>query len=398
MAETATAPPVTKFAAELEKAFASATPEGEPPAAPADTPPPKPEPKKEPAKEPKEPPAEAPKTGTPKDLFRKSEKAKDEPPAEPKSDVDTIAPPDFKGDSKAKAGWDALKGKAKEFEGLAKTREDRAKELEAKLAEYEPLKAQLAERDKKLQEYDGIVARARLEDHPEFRREFIDGRERLVNRAKEIITDSDGDPKSIETALSLKGKARVEALSKVAEELNQFQSGRLGRVIDELTDLDERAEAKRAEAKQSYEKLKETERQRESETASKRLESRGREFDDTVRRLRTELEVLQKADGFDGWNARGDKIVKDSKEYVDAHPDADIEAEILSRTVAAYRDDFLKADRQNEEKDKKIAELEKELKAVHSKSPSLAARGNGQSTGDTSRPFMAALKSTIGEE
>lgn len=396
MAETATAPEPSPFAAALDKAFASAPAINEP----GDAPPEKKEAPKEPKQEtPKAPDAGDKKTATPRELFKKPEPEKKvETPPEPKSAVDQIAPPDFKGDKKAENAWTAIKGEATKFEGLAKTHEQRAKELEAKLAEYEPLKTQLAEREAKLKEYDEIVARARIEEHPEFRKEFVDGREKLMTSAKTIVEESGGDPKAIETALNLKGKARVDALEAISENLGKFQSGRLGRVIDELTDLDDRAQVKRDKAKESYKQLQEQDQQRKSEETARRAQTRAAEFDETTRRLSGELEVLKHADGHDEWNARADRIVREAKAFVNEHPNADIEAEILSRAVPAYRDLFIQADARAEAAEKKAAEMEKELKAIHSKSPSLVPRSNGTNSGETPRPFMAALKATVGEE
>lgn len=390
--------PANPFTAAFDKAMETA-PEIPDDKTESGPPPKKEEPKQEPKKEPV---AEPKKEATPRELFKKTEPAKaSETPTEPKSAVDDIAPPDFKGDKKALAGWEALKKEAKTHEAAAKAAETRAKEHEAKLAEYEPLKTQLAERDAKLKEYDEIVARARIEEHPEFRKEFIDGRDKLMTSAKTIVEESGGDPKAIETALNLKGKARVEALEAISENLGKFQSGRLGRVIDELTDLDDRAQAKRDTAKKSYEAMQEQTRQREAQETTKRQQGRAAEFDETTRRLRGELEVLKKVDGHDEWNARADRIVKEAKAFLDEHPDADPEAEILARAVPAYRDLFLGADERAEKAEKKVAEMEKELKAIHSKYPSLnggrTVTSPSGSRDGSKTPFTDAFKDHVGE-
>src|SRR5690606_10689638 len=114
--------------------------------------------------------------------------------------------------------------------------------------------------------------------------------------------------------------------------------------IDELTDLDDRAEQKRAKAKESYEQLQEQSRQKEIETRTEQMIRRKAEFEDTAKRLRDSLEVLQKSDGHDDWNSRADRIVREAQAFCDEHPNADIEAEILARSIPAYRDLFLEAD------------------------------------------------------
>lgn len=398
-AETETSPPAGKnaFTAAFEKAMEGATddlntpPDGEK----ADETPTKKEEQKQ-----EKPPEGEKKSATPRELFKKPEvEKKAETPAETKSVADEIATPDFKNDTKAKSGWEQLKGKLKEYEGLAKTHETKAKELAAKLAEYEPLKTQLAEREAKLKEYDEIVARARIEDHPDFRKEFIDGREKLISRAKEIIEDAGGDAKAVETALNLKGKARVDALEAVSENLGKFQTGMLGQVIRELTDLDARAQEKREKAKDSYKQLQEQDQQRKSEEAARRAQTRAGEFDETTRRLRGELEVLKHADGHDEWNARADRIVREARAFVDEHPSADIEAEILSRAVPAYRDLFIQADERAEKLAVENARMAEELKTIHSKRPSLNGRTAQSGGADKSSrtPFTDTFKEHVGE-
>lgn len=388
MPETAIAEKAqSPFAAALEKSIQGGAAE-----APDATPTPEPKGAKE------TPAAPDKKSDTPRELFKKPDTKPDaaKPDATEADEFDKIAAPNFK-DEKGKQGWEAQKAEGRRWKGEAQTAAAKLKELEAKISEYEPLRTQLAERDAKLKEYDEIVARARIEDHPEFRREFIDGREKVAGRAKSIIEESGGDPKAIEHALNMpRGKARVDALKEAMEGLDSVQSSRLGRAIDDLNDLDERAQEKRDKAKASYAELQEQEKKRDIEAKSQRAQSRGIEFDDTVRRLRGTLEVLNKADGHDKWNERADTIVKDARTFVDEHPNADIEAEILARSIPAYRALFLESDATVTKHEAKIAELEAELKKIHSKSPSLTGRTATSSSGDKpSRPFSAKMDALL---
>ena len=378
--DTLIAPPETApqnpFSAALDKAF-----RGEETAPP-------PEPKAAAVVE--KPKVEAPKTGVPKELFP----AKADKTAAPKSAIDEIAEPG-KLDVKGRAGWDALKKEAKAHESERVKLQGQIDEWKAKGRDPETLEARLAEREAKLAEYDGIVTRARLDDHPDFRREFIDGRAKLIERAQTIIDESGGDKDAVATALNLKGKARVEALRDIAGDLDNFQSGRLGRVIDELTDLDTRGDAKRATAADSYKELQEQERQREVAGRADLVKRKFLEFEDTTRRMRGELEVLNKADGHDAWNAEAEAIVRDAKEYMDANPHADIEKVMHARAMPVYRNLFLAERAESEVKDTKIAEMEAELKAIHGRSPGLASRGAGV-VADNKKPFSSALSEAFG--
>lgn len=366
---TATAEPTeavkpSGFAAALEAAF-------------TDSETTKPEPVKAEAKvteEKTEPVKTEVKTGTPRELFKKADAAKAD---EPKSPIDDIAEPVFK-DAKGKAGWEALKGEAKTWQGKAAQLEKQIADAKAAGRDPETLEARLASHEKKIAEYDTIVSRARLEDHPDFRREFIDGRAKVVTKAQAIVEESGGDKDAIALALNLRGKARADAIRDAAGDLDPFQAARLGRAIDELTDLDERADVKRADSAKAYEEMRDVERKRDSEARANLAKTKFLEFDDTSRSLKAELEVLNRADGHDEWNARAEAILRDAKAAVEANPHTNIRAEIEARALPVYRQLFIEADDKVSAYESKIAELESELKSIHGKSPGLASRAAGQ--------------------
>jgi len=329
-----------------------------------------------------------PKEGTPKDLFKN-------PDAEPKSAFDDIAAPEFK-DEKGRKGWEAQRAEGKKWEQQAQALEKQISEWKAAGRDPEALEKKLAEKESKLTEYSDLVARARIETHPEFKREFIDGREKLVNRAKTLIDAAGGDGAAVAKALNLTGKAREDALTEHAEGLNQLQAGRLGNILDELSSLDERAEEKRSKAQESYAEIQERERLKQIDERANLVKRRSLEFDDTVKQLRGQLEVLNPAEGHDEWNKRAEEIIQGARAYVEQNPTADIEAEIRARSMMAYRGLFIQADKAVEERDAEITKLKAELKAIHGKSPALNGRGSAApSTGDSKRPFSAGLSKTM---
>lgn len=349
-----------------------------------------PPPKKEPSA--KEPPAPEQKKGAPRELFKKPETAPTPTPAEPKSALDDIAAPEFK-DEKSKKGWEALKAAGKDWETKYLALEKQNTERKTAGKDTETLETRIAELDKRLKESDEIVTRARLEDHPQFRAEFIDGRQKLVEDAKKIVADSGLDAKDIETALNLSGKPQADALSELAKEMSAFQSGRLGRVVDAITDLDERAAAKRADAKKAYDTLREQQRQQETQSAADQQKNRMTEFDNVARELSGTLEVLKRAEGHDEWNATAERIIRESRAHVEQHPGSNPRAEILARTGAVYRDLFVQADDAREAAEKERDQLKADLKKIHGKSPSLDGRRTATTpTGEkSSRPFSEKL-------
>lgn len=382
-AETIDPPAQSPFSAALDKVFAPV----------AELPPKKKEPAAEsPKKEEPKPPA--PKSGTPKELFAKPEGKKDEVVA-PKSAIDEIAEP-VKMDAKGKAGWEALKAAAKSSEIKAAELERKIADAKAAGKDTETLEARLASQEAKLTEYDAIVTRARLDDHPEFRREFIEGREKEIDKAAQVLEEISDEKGDIAAALALKGKARSKAIGELGE-MDHMQAVRLDRLLEKIDDLDERAAAKREQAQESYKELQEQTRQKETASRSDLVKRKHLEFEDTSRSLRGELEVLNRAEGYDDWNARGESILKAAQAAVESNPNTNIRAEIEARAMPVYRQMFIEANAKVSEHEAKIAELEKELKAIHGKSPSLSSRSrNGAAEGDAKRPFSAALDRALG--
>jgi len=341
-----------------------------------------------------------PKKAAPDALFEKPGDAKPEAKTAEKTSIDEIAEPVFKNE-KDKAGWKALKEAASAAERRAAELERSINDRKNSGKDAESLERQLAEKEAKLAEYSELVARARIETHPEFRKEFIDGRKNLVSKAKSIIEESDGDAAAVEIALNLQGKPRVEALREIASGLDNFQSGRLGRVIDELNDLDSRAAEKLEKSQQSYAEIQETERRREIESKANLAKEIHMSFDQTTRSLRSEIEVLNKVDGNDEWNAKSDAIVNNAREFVENNTDlnASIQTAIKAQAMPVYRDLFLETRSALKAEQARANELESELKQIHSKGPSLANRGGNQSSlKDSKRPFMDTLRNALGEE
>lgn len=380
MSTTATEAPQTEakpssFSAALEQAFKDTPVADAPPAETpkADTPPP----------ESKTPPKEQSKT-PPDELFKK--------PDTPKSQVDEIGEPP-KLDAKGKAGWEALKQSAKEEASKRAALEKQIEEWKSKGRDPETLEKQLAERDKRLSEYEERVARADLELTDSFKRDIIEPRQKELARAKALAEEMEVNPDEVKDALNLKGKARSAALRELGIDPD---GGRISRITDRLDELSEKAESERANAKQSLAQRQEQERLRQIAEHGELVKRKFLEFDDTTRRLKSELEVLNRAEGHDEWNARSESIVKNARDYMDANPHADPEAVIRANAMSAYRDLFLAERDASAAKDAKMAEMEAELKAIHSKSPGMRGGGTQAPVG-AKRTFSQQISEAFGQ-
>lgn len=318
-----------------------------------------------------------------------SELIKKETPAEPaKSELDSIPEPT---DEKAKSGFKTLREKAKAFETKANELEKKIVEFEAKGKDSEGLQAKLADLEKKNAEYLEIVTRSNVENHPDFQKQFVEGRQNLIKRAQTIIEESGGDKNSIATALNLRGKARVDALREAASELDGFQQGRLGKVIDELSDLDEQADTKIAESRKTWETMQASDKDKTAKQHQEFAHSVQTSFETTAKRLRGELEVLAHVEGNDAWNQQADNIVKEAQSFVETNKDlpTSMEVAIWGKAGPVYREAFLAERKQNEANEKRIAEMTAELKGIYNKTPNLNA---GKTTGAVPAKKMGFLE------
>ncbi len=344
---------------------------------------------------PVEPPPVQPKKETTKPVIPDS-LIKKEVVAEPaKSELDSI--PEPKGEAEKK-NFTALREKAKAFETKATELEKKIADFEAKGKDTEGLQAKLSELEKTNAEYLEIVTRSNVENHPDFKKQFVEGRQNLVKRAQSIIEESGGDKDAIATALNLRGKARVDALREAAADLDGFQHGRLGKVIDELSTLDEQADAKIAESRKTWEEMQ----THDKETATKQQQDFAHKvqttFDTTAKKLSAELEVLAHVDGNDEWNKQADAILKDARAFVETNKDlpTSMEVAILGKAAPIYREAFLNERAVTEKQAKQIADMEKELKGIYSKTPNL--KGGTQNAPVKKQGFIEKYNEVINSE
>lgn len=346
-------------------------------------------------KEPAEPAKKDPEAarGIPSELVAK------DPVKEPvKSELDSIPEPTTKNESE-RVNFKQLREKAKAFELEATTHKGKVAELEAKIVAAEAkgasttaLEAKLAEIEKVKASYEEIIAKTNIEQHPAFKEKYVDGREKLIGKAQKLIEESGGDKDAIATALNLRGKARVDALQEVADGLSNFQAGRLGKLIDELSDLDEEADSKRANAKLTYQEQQEQERQTAEQGQQEYTIQARRAFDTATKAVK--LEVLTRIQGNDAWNQSADAIESQAKAFFESNDSLDKAAEmaIKGHAMEAYRAHYLTERQHSEKLEVKVAELEKELKGIHGRSaPLQGKRLSGNGLGDSKNPFSQAL-------
>ena len=312
-----------------------------------------------------------------------------------KTALDEIAEPP-RLDAKGKAGWEALKKTAREESTKRAELEKQIEEWKSKGRDHETMEKALSDRDQKLLEYEAKVARVDLESSESFQREIVEPFNREIQRAKAFADEVDANPEELSEALSLVGKARANALRDMGLDLDPVQSGRLGRIIEKMDELHERAESERSNAKMFLDQRAERERLDKLSEHGEFVKTKFLQFEDTTKQMRSRLEILNQVDGHHDWNTKSRGVVESARAYIQDNPYADVEAVIEAKAMPVYRELFLETREREAALESKVAEMEKELKAIHGRSPSLTQRGHAAATGN-SRPFSSMIAEAFGQ-
>ena len=312
-----------------------------------------------------------------------------------KTALDEIAEPP-RLDAKGKAGWEALKKTAREESTKRAELEKQIEEWKSKSRDHETMEKALSDRDQKLLEYEAKVARFDLESSESFQREIVEPFNREIQRAKAFADEVDVNPEELSEALSLVGKARANALRDMGLDLDPVQSGRLGRIIEKMDELHERAESERSNAKMFLDQRAERERLDKLSEHGEFVKTKFLQFEDTTKQMRSRLEILNQVDGHHDWNTKSRGVVESARAYIQDNPYADVEAVIEAKAMPVYRELFLETREREAALESKVAEMEKELKAIHGRSPSLTQRGHAAATGN-SKPFSSMIAEAFGQ-
>ena len=326
--------------------------------------------------------------GIPDSLIKKPDRVEKQEKAN-ESEIDKIPDPVFKNDGE-RSNVSNLRKKAKEFEAKASEYEKKALEYEAKIKEFdskgkdtESLQQKLAELEKQNAEHLATIRKVNVELDPAWRAKHIDGRAKLVGKAKEIATESDIDAAAMESALTLKGKAGAEALRDITSGMDQIQASRLGRIIEDLRSLDESADATRTNPDTYLQERQKQEEERANKERAEFIKSTQLTYESVEKKLASDLEVLKPVDGLDWWNKKGEEIRSKARSTFETNTDPAVAAEVCIRAEAmeVYRDYYLKEREHSEGLEKTLAERDEELRKLYGKSPSLGGRGGGGEKG-----------------
>jgi len=340
---------------------------------------------------------------TSKEDTKKPDEKKDEAPV---SELAQIAKPEFK-NPKASEQWDKLHEKASSFEKRATEFQKKYTELEQKIADYESklkntesLNAQLEKLKKEHEESMSLVRQVNIDLDPEYRKTYIEGRKNLIEQAKSIVDESGGNPSDVEVALNLTGKARVEALSAVADSMSTFQQGRLGSLISELTKLDKEAQEKRSNP-ETY--LAQREQQMQAENVRRREESAKHlnlAYEDAFTQASKDIELFRKIEGNQEWNAQADEIANKAKSNWLQNNDMTTAARkhIEAEAMPVFRSLFLEQRNENKSLRKELDDAKAELAKVYNTTPAMRTKSSTAASGGRDLEFHERVTNSMNEK
>ncbi len=331
-----------------------------------------------PAKAPEPKAPDAPKQRVPESLLPKKDEAK--AASEPESELSKFDKPDFK-DPKRAAQWSELHSKASEFEKQARAEakaraeaETKIAAMEARIAEAEKAGKNTDALEKKLAEYESIVKTVSVENDPEFRARYIEGRAAKVKEIQAIIADAGGDPNDVAAALALKGRDRVDALRSVSDDLPGYLQGLLGTAVRELDSLDREAGEKRTNAEQYLAQRQREDADRQRAEVEKDIRDMELGWQKAQDKAKADFIVFNKTGTDKEWDATVEAAIARAEQTYRSSINREQQAEIIMRAEAAKEIEarYVGEVEYSRGLEKKLAEVEAELKKVYGgASPSL---------------------------
>jgi uncharacterized protein YciI len=224
-------------------------------------------------------------------------------------------------------------------------RETKLAEAQQQLADFEgtrkerdTLRGRIEKLEKERDEMKRLESVSALEQSPEFRQKYEEGRKTHVEHLRELATLADIDPQELLDAVGKKGREHVQAMNNILCSAGEFVSGDIVATVKAIQALDadrakELASASEVMQQRIYEREK-IERQR----AAERNESRAKAWQDVSGKLSKELGLTAEevAEGEDVYKNNQDpgKAAEMILRAIHSRRVANLEAEIAKRRAA----------------------------------------------------------------
>ena len=316
-------------------------------------------------------------------------------PVDLDSEVAKIEEPVFK-DQSTKKGWDALKDKAftlersnREFQDKAKALEDKISKLDDAGANTSVLEDRLQKLTEENQKYMKLVRQVNVQADPEFQKIFIDGKNDLVNRAKELGERFGVDAEDIETALSYTGELRQTALQEIAEQLPNYNQGIFGGLVQNIEDLEKQAADEINEPERFMEYSRQEQERKNKEEADSVRQEAEQSWERVSSRTAQDLQSLAKIDPLTNWGEKASQILEKARADFSSQKSFDESADIIIRAnmAAEFQQLYKVHSEKSSRLEKENESLKGELKKVFATNPSIPTQSISRTSASTSGGF-----------
>lgn len=184
----------------------------------------------------------------------------DKPTPAPAPPKEYDAPESIKKDAKVYKNWNEVRhAEAEATAKAAKLEVENAqlREKAEKPATDEGLVARVAELEAVNRELSERSATIDLQSSLEFQRTFTLPRQKFINSALEVAKEAGVEPKDVERALDLNGRAKTEALDEIVRGIDSpTLQAELGAIVKDINTLDRNRAAALADSKGNLERLR----------------------------------------------------------------------------------------------------------------------------------------------
>lgn len=236
-------------------------------------------------------------------------------------------------------------------------------ELRRKPAEDPDSKTVIEALRKENEELLARVERTNLLDSPKFQAEHIIPRQKAFDSLAALVKEYNSDAGTLQRAMGLQGKSKIEALDAIREELpSPMLQSRFDRLVEDIESRTATINEALRNSKQTVEEM----RRQETLSREERLQQESKQWKgllDAAHRNLLEnhkLEPLQKVDrpGYEWWNQQADEILNIAEDILlKATPEKAATAAVLAGSADAFRKMWLAERAAREAGDKELAEL-----------------------------------------
>lgn len=234
------------------------------------------------------------------------------------------------------------------------------------------------ERDELLERME----RVSLLDSPKFQADHIIPRKKAFDSLVGLVKDYGSDVGTLQRAMGMQGKTRIEALDAIREELpSAMLQSRFDRLVEDIENRTATINDALRNSKQTAEELK----RQETLSREERLQQEHKQWKgllDAAHRNLLEnhkLEPLQKVDrpGYEWWNTQADEILSIAEDILlKATPEKAATAAVLAGSADAFRKMWLAERAAREAGDKELAELRGADPSLSSERPAPKIEGD----------------------